>query len=90
MRVSTVRLSPRTAWQSHSLGQTLHVTEGVGIRYCHGMCGVSEFSRPGCAHQALETLLGQGKARAVGVSTVRGQEPSDITLESFGREIPEA
>jgi quercetin dioxygenase-like cupin family protein len=33
MRVNTVRFAPcaRTAWHSHSLGQTLHVTEGVGI-----------------------------------------------------------
>jgi quercetin dioxygenase-like cupin family protein len=33
MRVNTVRFSPcsRTAWHSHSLGQTLHVTEGIGI-----------------------------------------------------------
>ena len=33
MRVNTVRFAPcaRTAWHSHSLGQTLHVTEGVGV-----------------------------------------------------------
>lgn len=33
MRVNAVRFSPgaRTAWHSHSLGQTLHVTEGIGI-----------------------------------------------------------
>ena len=33
IRVNTVRFTPcaRTAWHSHSLGQTLHVTEGVGI-----------------------------------------------------------
>ena len=33
LRVNTVRFAPcaRTAWHSHSLGQTLHVTEGVGI-----------------------------------------------------------
>lgn len=33
MRVNSVRFSPcaRTAWHSHSLGQTLHVTEGIGI-----------------------------------------------------------
>ena len=32
MRVSIVRFSPgaRTAWHSHAVGQTLHVTEGVG------------------------------------------------------------
>jgi quercetin dioxygenase-like cupin family protein len=33
LRVNTVRFTPRarTAWHSHSLGQTLHVTEGIGI-----------------------------------------------------------
>lgn len=33
LRVNTVRFSPcaRTAWHSHALGQTLHVTEGVGL-----------------------------------------------------------
>ncbi len=31
-RVNVVRFTPgaRTAWHSHALGQTLHVTEGVG------------------------------------------------------------
>jgi quercetin dioxygenase-like cupin family protein len=33
MRVNAVRFTPcaRTAWHSHSLGQTLHVTEGFGV-----------------------------------------------------------
>ncbi len=33
LRVNTVRFTPgaRTAWHSHALGQTLHVTEGVGL-----------------------------------------------------------
>jgi quercetin dioxygenase-like cupin family protein len=33
IRVNIVRFAPcaRTAWHSHSLGQTLHVTEGVGV-----------------------------------------------------------
>lgn len=33
LRVNTVRFSPgaRTAWHRHSLGQTLHVTEGIGL-----------------------------------------------------------
>jgi quercetin dioxygenase-like cupin family protein len=31
--VNTVRFSPcaRTAWHSHSLGRTLHVTDGSGV-----------------------------------------------------------
>jgi quercetin dioxygenase-like cupin family protein len=33
LRAGKVRFTPsaRTAWHSHSFGQTLHVTEGVGI-----------------------------------------------------------
>jgi quercetin dioxygenase-like cupin family protein len=33
IRVNAVRFAPsgRTAWHSHAAGQTLHVTEGVGI-----------------------------------------------------------
>ena len=33
IRVNAVRFSPgaRTAWHSHAVGQTLHVTEGVGL-----------------------------------------------------------
>ncbi len=33
IRVNIVRFAPcaRTAWHSHSLGQTLHVTEGTGV-----------------------------------------------------------
>ena len=33
VRVSAVRFTPsaRTAWHSHAVGQTLHVTEGIGL-----------------------------------------------------------
>lgn len=33
IRVNVVRFAPgaRTAWHSHGLGQTLHVTEGIGV-----------------------------------------------------------
>ena len=33
LRVNLVRFSPcaRTAWHSHSVGQTLHVTDGIGV-----------------------------------------------------------
>lgn len=37
IRVNTVRFAPcaRTAWHSHSVGQTLYVTEGVGVVATH-------------------------------------------------------
>jgi hypothetical protein len=33
VRVNKVRFAPgaRTAWHSHALGQTLHITEGAGL-----------------------------------------------------------
>jgi len=38
MRVNVVRFSPgaHTAWHSHAVGQTLHVTEGVGYVQARG------------------------------------------------------
>ena len=39
MRVNMVRFAPRarTAWHAHAVGQTLHVTEGIGlIQSCGG------------------------------------------------------
>jgi quercetin dioxygenase-like cupin family protein len=38
MRVNTVRFAPsaRTAWHSHSVGQTLYVAEGVGLVQSRG------------------------------------------------------
>ena len=38
MRVNTVRFSPgaRTAWHAHAVGQTLCVTEGVGLVQSRG------------------------------------------------------
>jgi quercetin dioxygenase-like cupin family protein len=38
IRVNAVRFTPgaRTAWHSHALGQTLYVTEGVGLAQSRG------------------------------------------------------
>jgi len=38
MRVNFVRFAPgsRTAWHSHAVGQTLHVTDGVGLTQSRG------------------------------------------------------
>ena len=38
MRVNAVHFAPcaRTAWHSHAVGQTLHVTEGVGLIQARG------------------------------------------------------
>jgi quercetin dioxygenase-like cupin family protein len=38
MRVNTVRFAPcaRTAWHTHACGQTLHVTDGIGLVQSRG------------------------------------------------------
>jgi quercetin dioxygenase-like cupin family protein len=47
LRVNTVRFSPgaRTAWHRHANGQTLHVTDGVGLVQSRG--GEVVVMRPG-------------------------------------------
>jgi quercetin dioxygenase-like cupin family protein len=47
VRVNTVRFAPgaRTAWHSHAMGQTLHVTEGIGLVQSRG--GEIIVMRPG-------------------------------------------
>lgn len=47
VRVNTVRFAPgaRTAWHKHSAGQTLHVTDGVGLIQSRG--GEVTVIRPG-------------------------------------------
>jgi quercetin dioxygenase-like cupin family protein len=47
VRVNSVHFAPaaRTAWHSHAVGQTLHVTEGIGIVQSRG--GDVMVMRPG-------------------------------------------
>ncbi|MFH9867247.1 cupin domain-containing protein [Streptomyces lydicus] len=55
-RLNVVRCSPcaRTAWHTHAVGQTLHVTEGIGLVQSRG--GELIVMRPGdsCPHPAPE------------------------------------
>jgi quercetin dioxygenase-like cupin family protein len=58
MRVNIVHFSPgaHTAWHSHALGQTLHVTEGVGYVQSRGgevvkiLPGQTIYTPPGEEH----------------------------------------
>ncbi len=56
MAVSRVRFTPgaRTAWHSHAVGQTLHVTQGVALMQARG--GVILVVRPG---QTVHTPPGE-------------------------------
>lgn len=55
LRVNLVRFAPcaRTAWHKHSLGQTVHVTDGVGLIQARGgevitmQPGDTVYTRPG-------------------------------------------
>ena len=42
IRVSVVRFAPgaRNAWHAHSVGQTVHVTEGVGLIQARGQTAI--------------------------------------------------
>ena len=52
MIVSLVRFTPgaRSNWHSHAVGQTLHVTDGIGLAagLCAERIGLSGFSAPYC------------------------------------------
>jgi quercetin dioxygenase-like cupin family protein len=58
LRASLVRFTPcaRTNWHSHAVGQTLHVTEGVGVvatrdgTVIHMRPGVTVYTPPGEEH----------------------------------------
>ncbi len=57
VRVNLVRFTPgaRTAWHSHSLGQTLHVTDGLGVVVTREQVialrpGVTVYTPPGEEH----------------------------------------
>ena len=56
LRVGVVRFSPgaRTAWHRHAVGQTLHVTEGIGLVQAQG--GEVIVMRPG---DTVSTLPGE-------------------------------
>ena len=58
MKVNVVHFSPgaHTAWHSHAVGQTLHVTDGIGLvqsrggRLIHMRAGDTVYTPPGEEH----------------------------------------
>jgi quercetin dioxygenase-like cupin family protein len=74
IRVNVVRFSPcaRTAWHTHAMGQTLHVTEGVGLVQSRG--GEVVVLRPGDTVYTRRPRLLHDPHRHVGG---HGQRPRD-------------
>jgi quercetin dioxygenase-like cupin family protein len=90
-RVNTVRFAPgaRTAWHSHAVGQTLHVTEGLGLVQSRGgeiiklRPGDSIWTPPGewhwhgAAARHFMTHLAIWEAPATGDESTWGEQVTD-------------
>jgi quercetin dioxygenase-like cupin family protein len=89
LRVNLVRFSPgaHTAWHSHAVGQTLHVTEGVGYVQSRGgevmtiLPGQTIYTPPGEEHWHGATpdhfmshlAMWEGVAEGLGPETTWGE-----------------
>jgi quercetin dioxygenase-like cupin family protein len=97
LRVSMVRFAPgaRNAWHAHALGQTLHVTEGIGRTQSRGgpvaeiRAGDTIFTPPGEWHwhgatpDHFMTHLAIWEVPAEGAESEWGEQVSDA--EYLGR-----
>ena len=91
IRVSVVRFAPgaRNAWHAHAMGQTLHVTEGVGRVQARGGSGVEvhagdtvmtppgEWHWHGAAPDRFMTHLAMWEAPIEGAETTWGDKVTD-------------
>ena len=93
MKVNIVRFSPgaHTAWHSHAVGQTLHVTEGVGYVQSRGgkavriLPGQTIYTPPGEEHWhgaspehfMSHLAMWEGLAEADGPETTWGEHLTD-------------
>jgi quercetin dioxygenase-like cupin family protein len=91
LRVSAVRFAPgaRNAWHAHALGQTVHVTEGIGLIQSRGNDAVriragdtvhtppGEWHWHGAAPDHFMTHLAMWEAPAQGPESEWGQKISD-------------
>jgi quercetin dioxygenase-like cupin family protein len=92
MRVNLVRFAPgaRTAWHAHALGQTLHVTDGVGRIQSRGgdvveirsgdtvYTPAGEWHWHGAASDHFMAHLAMWEAPADGPESEWGDQVSDI------------
>jgi quercetin dioxygenase-like cupin family protein len=96
IRVSVVRFAPgaRNAWHAHALGQTLHVTEGIGRVQARGgpvleiragdtiHTPAREWHWHGAAPDRFMTHLAMWEAPAEGEETQWGELVSDPEYET--------
>jgi quercetin dioxygenase-like cupin family protein len=92
IRVSVVRFAPgaRNSWHSHAVGQTVHVTEGVGLIQSRGEKPVEirpgqtvhtppgEWHWHGAAPEHFMTHLAMWEASADGNEANWGEQVSDL------------
>jgi quercetin dioxygenase-like cupin family protein len=102
IRVSVVRFAPgaRNAWHTHALGQTLHVTEGIGRVQSRGgeaievHSGDTIYSPPGewhwhgAAADHFMTHVAMWEAPAAGPETEWGEQVTDA--EYLGNDAGES
>jgi quercetin dioxygenase-like cupin family protein len=100
IRVSVVRFAPgaRNAWHSHAVGQTVHVTEGVGLIQSRGEKAVEieagetihtppgEWHWHGAAPQRFMTHLAMWEASADGKEADWGEQVSDLEYAAAAQE----
>ena len=91
IRVNVVRFAPgsRNAWHAHAVGQTLHVTDGVGLTQVRGgeviemragdtvHAGPGEWHWHGAAPDRFMTHLAMWEAPAEGPETEWGEHVTD-------------
>jgi quercetin dioxygenase-like cupin family protein len=99
IRVNLVRFAPgaRNAWHAHALGQTLHVTDGVGRTQARGgevieiRMGDTVHTLPGewhwhgAAPDHFMTHLAMWEASAEGAETEWGELVTDAEYSAFER-----
>src|SRR6266567_7820157 len=100
IRVSVVRFAPgaRNAWHSHAVGQTVHVTEGVGLIQSRGEKPVEirpgetvhtppgEWHWHGAAPERFMTHLAMWEASAEGKEADWGEQVSDPEYAAAAQE----
>ena len=98
IRVSVVRFAPgaRNAWHAHAVGQTLHVTEGVGRTQARGgkvieiRAGDTVHTPPGewhwhgAAPDDFMTHIAMWEAPDVGAESEWGEPVSDAEYAGLG------
>ena len=91
IRVSVVRFAPgaRNAWHSHAVGQTVHVTEGVGLIQSRGGQAIEihpgdtvhtppgEWHWHGAAPDHFMTHVAMWEASAEGMEATWGEQVTD-------------